>query len=739
MVRLVAGQVAVMQAGKVVGPGGRGREFYMTRSRIAPECCYTDGQDCSAPSFAAAKPTDRGHMNNVITLADKHEAQSGRDEAAVIGLRLYKVRMPWPLEPQGIRAFSQGLQEVLIVEERREIVENQIKQQLFNWRADVRPRVVGKFDDKDRPFLPHAAGLTVSMVARAIADRLLPQALPAGLADSIRAKLHRLERLEQAAATHLPPVLRQPLYCAGCPHNTSTQVPEGSKAMAGIGWPCSLPDEICGFGPVKAEAMARAAALRVWLLERLAGMFNAAMNFGLGPDLDALRAMVHSWAQSRIRPMACEIGRANLFPAALWGEMGALGLLGITVPVEYGGAGMGYLAHVVAVEEIARASASVSLSYGAHSNLCVNQINLDGSASQKARYLAKLLSGTHVGALAMSEAAAGSDVVSMVLRAERRGDHYVLNGTKYRITNGSSADVLVVYGKTDPAAGSNCITAFLIVRGMKGFTSGPHFDKLGMRGSDTAELIFNDVEVPVENVLGQDGRGVPVQMSDAAQVLAGITRAPGVFYGALTPNLRGFAQAMAAGADEVAVFASASEGFSRAIINCSIAASLARFAPVLAAAAAAKLRVRGYVSCVTHCPYDGPTPPERVARVAQALLALGCHAVSLGDTIGHATPETTARMLGFVLACVPARQLAGHFHDSKGQALANIAVSLEHGLGCFDAAVGGLGGCPFAPGAKGNVATEALVAHLHHLGFATGIDMARLMLAVSLAKGLRRI
>jgi isovaleryl-CoA dehydrogenase len=242
-------------------------------------------------------------------------------------------------------------------------------------------------------------------------------------------------------------------------------------------------------------------------------MFNAVMNFPLGEDVDALRDMVHSWAQTRVKPMAADVDRTNLFPHALWREMGELGLLGITVPEEYGGAGMGYLAHVVAVEEIARASASVALSYGAHSNLCVNQIKLNGSPAQKAKFLPELISGDHVGALAMSEAGAGSDVVSMTLRADRKGDHYVLNGTKYWITNGPDADVLVVYAKTDPAAGSKGITAFLVEKTMKGFSTSPHFDKLGMRGSNTAELIFDDVEVPAENVLGTEGRGTRVLMS----------------------------------------------------------------------------------------------------------------------------------------------------------------------------------------------------------------------------------
>ncbi len=242
-------------------------------------------------------------------------------------------------------------------------------------------------------------------------------------------------------------------------------------------------------------------------------MFTNAMSFDLGEDIDALRDMVHRFAQERVKPLAAQIDKANEFPAELWREMGSLGLLGITVPDIYGGADMGYLAHTVAVEEIARASASVSLSYGAHSNLCVNQIKLNGSDEQKTKYLPKLVSGEHVGALAMSEAGAGSDVVSMKLRAERRNDHYRLNGTKYWITNGPDADTLVVYAKTDPEAGSRGITAFIVEKSMKGFSTGPHFDKLGMRGSNTAELIFEDVEVPMENVLGEEGRGVRVLMS----------------------------------------------------------------------------------------------------------------------------------------------------------------------------------------------------------------------------------
>ncbi len=254
-------------------------------------------------------------------------------------------------------------------------------------------------------------------------------------------------------------------------------------------------------------------------------MFNASMTFDLGEDVNALRDMVHDWAQTRVKPMAAAIDRDNLFPTELWTEMGALGLLGVTVDEAYGGAGMSYLAHTVAIEEVARASASVSLSYGAHSNLCVNQIKLNGTEAQKAKYLPRLVSGDHVGALAMSEAGAGSDVVSMSLRAEKRNDHYRLNGNKYWITNGPEADTLVVYAKTDPAAGAKGITAFLIEKEMVGFSTSPHFDKLGMRGSNTAELIFDDVSVPFENVLGEEGKGVRVLMSGLDYervVLAGI-------------------------------------------------------------------------------------------------------------------------------------------------------------------------------------------------------------------------
>ena len=242
-------------------------------------------------------------------------------------------------------------------------------------------------------------------------------------------------------------------------------------------------------------------------------MFRSTMEFDLGDDANAVRDMTHRWAQERLKPRAAEIDANNIFPADLWVEMGELGLLGLTVPEEYGGTDLGYLAHTVAVEEIARASASVSLSYGAHSNLCVNQLRLNGTEEQKQKYLPDLVSGAHVGALAMSEAGSGSDVVSMSLNAQKRNDHYRLNGSKYWITNGPDAQTLIVYAKTDPDAGSKGITAFIIEKSMVGFSTSAHFDKLGMRGSNTAELIFDDVEVPFENVLGQEGRGAAVLMS----------------------------------------------------------------------------------------------------------------------------------------------------------------------------------------------------------------------------------
>ena len=240
---------------------------------------------------------------------------------------------------------------------------------------------------------------------------------------------------------------------------------------------------------------------------------TCAFDFGLGETAEMLRATVRAFAGDEIQPRAAAIDRDNVFPADLWPKLGALGLLGITVEEDWGGAGMGYVEHVVAMEEISRASAAVGLSYGAHSNLCVNQIRRNGSDEQKRRYLPKLINGEHVGALAMSEPGAGSDVVGMRLKAERRGERYILNGSKMWITNGPEAEVVIVYAKTDAAAGPRGITAFLVERGFKGFASAQKLDKLGMRGSNTCELVFTDCEVPAENVLGAVGKGVNVLMS----------------------------------------------------------------------------------------------------------------------------------------------------------------------------------------------------------------------------------
>ncbi|GLS35853.1 isovaleryl-CoA dehydrogenase [Mesorhizobium tianshanense] len=242
-------------------------------------------------------------------------------------------------------------------------------------------------------------------------------------------------------------------------------------------------------------------------------MYTHTLNFGLDEDIEALRDLVRRFAQDKIAPIAAEIDRSNEFPAYLWAELGALGLLGITADPDFGGTGMGYLAHVVAMEEISRASASVGLSYGAHSNLCVNQINRWATPAQKEKYLPALCSGEKVGALAMSESGAGSDVVSLRLRAEKRNDRYVLNGTKMWITNGPDAETLVVYAKTDPELHSRGITAFIVEKAFAGFSVAQKLDKLGMRGSNTGELVFENVEVPFDNVLHEEGRGVEVLMS----------------------------------------------------------------------------------------------------------------------------------------------------------------------------------------------------------------------------------
>jgi isovaleryl-CoA dehydrogenase len=250
------------------------------------------------------------------------------------------------------------------------------------------------------------------------------------------------------------------------------------------------------------------------------------LNFQLGEDIDALRETVHDFAQNEIAPLAAEIDRSDSFPMDLWRKMGDLGVLGITVDEQYGGANMGYLAHMIAMEEISRASASVGLSYGAHSNLCVNQIKRNGSAEQRARYLPKLISGEHVGALAMSEPGAGSDVISMKLQAQDKGGYYLLNGSKMWITNGPDADTLVVYAKTEPNLGARGVTAFLIEKTMKGFSVAQKLDKLGMRGSHTGELVFNNVEVPQQNILGSLNGGAKVLMSGLDYERAVLTGGP---------------------------------------------------------------------------------------------------------------------------------------------------------------------------------------------------------------------
>jgi isovaleryl-CoA dehydrogenase len=265
--------------------------------------------------------------------------------------------------------------------------------------------------------------------------------------------------------------------------------------------------------PANQNTVARPAAPRSGDSPTMISNAQSLFNFDLGETADAIRETVHAFASDEIAPRAEAIDKTNTFPRELWPKLGALGLHGITVEEEYGGAGLGYLEHCIAMEEISRASASVGLSYGAHSNLCINQLRRNGNGAQKRKYLPKLISGEHVGALAMSEPGAGSDVVSMKTRADKKGDRYVLNGNKMWITNGPVAETLVVYAKTDPAAGPRGMTAFLIEKGFKGFSTAQKLDKLGMRGSDTCELVFEDCEVPEENVLGEVGRGVNVLMS----------------------------------------------------------------------------------------------------------------------------------------------------------------------------------------------------------------------------------
>ncbi|WP_428407901.1 isovaleryl-CoA dehydrogenase [Hyphococcus sp.] len=245
----------------------------------------------------------------------------------------------------------------------------------------------------------------------------------------------------------------------------------------------------------------------------MARLNSLAFNFGLDPEIEEMRDMIARWVDDRLAPRAAEIDEKNEFPRDLWPELGELGLLGITADPDFGGTGLGYLAHCVAMEEISRGSGSVGLSYGAHSNLCVNQISLNASKEQKERYLPKLISGEHLGALAMSEPGAGSDVVSMKLKAEKKGDRYILNGNKMWITNGPTGDVIVVYAKTDPEKGSRGISAFIVEKGFKGFSTAQKLDKLGMRGSDTGELVFEDCEVPAENLIGSEGDGVRILMS----------------------------------------------------------------------------------------------------------------------------------------------------------------------------------------------------------------------------------
>jgi isovaleryl-CoA dehydrogenase len=381
-----------------------------------------------------------------------------------------------------------------------------------------------------------------------------------------------------------------------------------------------------------------------------------ALNFNLGEDIDMLRDSLFQFCQNEIAPRTAEIDQSNDFPNDLWRKLGDMGLLGMTVDEQYGGSGMGYLAHVVDMEEISRASASVALSYGAHSNLCVNQLHKNGTEEQKQKYLPKLCSGEHIGALAMSEPNAGSDVVSMKLSAKKQGDNYILNGNKMLITNGPDAETFVIYAKTDTEAGSKGITAFIVERDYPGFSRHQKLDKLGMRGSNTCKLVFHDCEVPAENILGGEGRGVAVLMS-------------GLDY-------------------ERTVLSGGPVGIMQACLDVVL-----------------------------------PFIHER-KQFGQAI----------GDTIGVGTPASVEKLLGRLLQDIPAEKLAVHLHDTYGQALANVLISLQMGISVVDSSVAGLGGCPYAKlanggAASGNVATEDLVYMLNGLGIEHGVDIKKLIAA----------
>ena len=357
------------------------------------------------------------------------------------------------------------------------------------------------------------------------------------------------------------------------------------------------------------------------------------LNYGLGESVDILRKAVRSFAARQIAPRAAEIDRTNEFPRDLWPKLGELGLLGITVDEEFGGTRMGYLAHIVAMEEVSRASASVGLSYGAHSNLCVNQIGRNGDDRQKRRYLPKLVSGEHVGALAMSEPGAGSDVMGMKLRAEKRGSRYVLNGSKMWITNGPGADVLVVYAKTDPVASARGITAFIVEKDSKGFATAQKLDKLGMRGSDTCELVFQDCEVPEENVLGAPGGGVEVMMSGLDYERAVLAAGPlGIMQSCLdtvTPYLHqrqqfgqpiGEFQLMQGKLADMYVAASASRAYVYAVGRACDAGNITRkdaAGAILFAAERATWMALEAIQCLGGTGYTSDSPAGRLLRDAK--------------------------------------------------------------------------------------------------------------------------